>query len=93
MQTMRDQTDESMVEVFKDVYKSLRARNLAPNPHVMDNACSKVIKAFIQKEKVKIHLVKPHNHRVNGAEAVVKASKYHAVSALVTVNATCLLRL
>ena len=82
-----------MVKVFNDIYEYLQARNLAPKLHVMDNKCSKAIKAFIQKGKVKIHLVEPHNHCVNASNAAAKAAKYHASSALVTVNIKCPLRL
>ena len=82
-----------MVEVFRDIYDYLRAQNLMPNLHVIDNECSKVIKNIIKKDKVKIHLVELHNHRVNAAKAAVKAAKYHTLAALATVNVTCLLQL
>ena len=82
-----------MIKVFKDIYKYLQTRNLAPKLHVMDNECSKVIKAFILKKKFKIHLVEPHNHRVNATKAAVKAAKCHVVSGLATVNILFPLRL
>ena len=59
----------------------------------MDNECSKVIKAFILKKKFKIHLVEPHNHRVNATKAAVKAAKCHVVSGLATVDILFPLRL
>ena len=93
MRPMKGQIDKDMVEAFQDIYGYLREQNLTPALHVMDNKCSKAIKTFIQKEKVNIQLVEPHNHRVNAAEPAVKAAKYHTIAGLATVNITCPLRL
>ncbi len=40
-----------------------------------------------------IHLVPPHNHRVNVAERTITIFKEHFISALATVNKDCLLQL
>ena len=93
MRPMKGRTDKDMVEVFQDIYGYLRKQDLTPALHVMDNECSKAIKTFIQKEKVDIQLVEPHNHRVNAAEPAVKAAKYHTIAGLTTVDINCPLRL
>ena len=64
---MKGRTDKDIVEVFQDIYGYLRKRDLTPALHVMDKECSKAIKTFIQKEKVNIQLLEPHNHRMNTA--------------------------
>ena len=86
---MKDRTDGSMVEVFKEICDYLRAQNLVPNPHAMDTKCSKAITRNHRQNKVKIHFVEPHNHCVNAAKVTVKAAKYHTLAALPTVNVTC----
>ncbi|KAL7523612.1 LOW QUALITY PROTEIN: hypothetical protein ACHAWF_000593 [Thalassiosira exigua] len=43
----------------------------------MDNECSKMIRDYIQGEKVKIQLVEPDNHRVNVAESAIQTFKNH----------------
>ena len=85
---MKGRTDKHMVAVFEDIYDYLQERNLTPNHHVMDNDYSKAITNFIKKEKFDIQLVELHNHRVNAAESAVKATKYHTISALATVDLT-----
>ena len=92
MRPMKGRIDKDMVEVFQDIYDYLRERDLTPALDVMDNEYSKAIKNFIQKEKVDIQLVEPHNHRVNAAEPAVKATKYHTIAGLATVDINCQLR-
>jgi hypothetical protein len=40
-----------------------------------------------------IHLVPPHNHRVNAAERAIATFKEHFISALATVDKNCPLQL
>jgi len=37
LRSMNNQNDVCMVEVFKDIYEYLKARNLSPKLHVLDN--------------------------------------------------------
>ena len=68
MKPMKGMDDGSMIAVFKEIYEELEIQNFRPKLHVLDSQCSKVVKAYIQKEKVKIQLVEPYNHHVNAAE-------------------------
>ena len=86
---MKNRTDKSMLEVFKEIYEELEAGNCSPKLHVLNNECSKAIKKFITTSNSKIQLVEPHNHRVNAAETAVKTAKYHLLAALATVDPTC----
>ncbi len=38
-----------------------------------------------------VHLVPPHNHRINAAERAIATFKEHFIGGLATVNKNCLL--
>ena len=69
---MATQCDATMIYTFKNIYEYLKARNLAPKLHILDNKCSKAVQKYVKSEKLEIQLVEPHNHRVNAAEPEVK---------------------
>ncbi len=48
---------------------------------------------YIKKEDAQIQLVEPHNHQVNTAKTAIKATKYHIIAGLQTVNPECPLQL
>ena len=52
---MKNRSNASMIEVFKDVYKMLQQKRTNPSLHVLDNECSKAIKTFIAEQKMMIH--------------------------------------
>ena len=81
--------DDNMVKTFQELYAYLRERGIQPRLHVLDNECSKAIKAFIRSQETGIQLVEPHTHRVNAAETAVKAAKYHMIAALATLDVNC----
>ena len=93
MRPIKDRIDNCMVKTFQEVYEFLKQQNCAPKLHVLDNKCSKAVQAFIRKEKTSIQLVEPHNHQVNAAETAIKASKYHIIAGLQTVDPDCPLQL
>ncbi len=82
-----------MVNVFKDIYKTLKMRGWQPKLHVLDNKCLKAVQNYIREENVQIQIVKPHNHCVNAAEPTVKTTKYHLVAGLATVHKDCPLQI
>jgi hypothetical protein len=86
-------TDGTMIATFKDILANLNTRGYAPTLNVMDNKCSKAVEAHIRSNNMDIHLVPPHNHRVNAAERAIATFKEHFISALATVNKDCLLQL
>jgi hypothetical protein len=93
VRAMPSKTDGAMIAAFTDILADLNARGFSPMLKVMDNECSKAIKAHIQSNHMDIHLVPPHNHRVNTAERMIATFKEHFISALTTVNRNCLLQL
>ena len=93
MRAMPNRTDASMINVFKDIYETLKTRGWQPKLHVLDNECSKAVQKYIREENVRIQIVEPHNHRVNAAEPAVKTTKYHLVAGLATVHKDCPLQI
>ena len=83
---MRSQTDECMIDTFKDIYQFLKTCKHEPKLYVLDNECSKAVKNFIRNNDTDIQLVEPHNHTVNAAETVIKSTKYHMIAGLQTVD-------
>ena len=79
MKPMKRMDDSNMIAIFKEIYEELEIRNCEPKLHVLDNQCSKVVRSYIQKEKVNIQLIAPYNHRVNAAEPAVRTAKYHRI--------------
>jgi hypothetical protein len=59
----------------------------------MDNECSKAVAVHIRRNKMDIHLVPPHNHRVNAAERAIATFKEHFIAELATVDKDCPLQL
>ena len=82
-------TDGAMIAAFKDILMTLNTRGYAPTLNDMDNECSKAVKAHIRSNNMDIHLVPPHNHRVNAAERAIATFKEHFISALTTVDKDC----
>ena len=93
IRAMPNRTDDSMVKVFTEVYETLEQRNWKPKIHILDNECSKAVKKFILAKNVDIQLVEPQNHRVNAAETAVKATKYHLIAGLATIDKECPIQL
>ncbi len=61
VRAMPSKNDEAMIAAFKDILATLNTREYAPTLNVMDNECSKAVKAHIQRNNMDIHLVPPHN--------------------------------
>jgi len=85
--------DGAMIAAFTDILATLIACGYAPALNVMDNKCSKAVKAHIRSNKMDVHLVPPHNHRENVAECAITTFKEHFISALATVDKDCPLQL
>ncbi len=93
MQAMPNRTNASMVNIFKDIYETLKMQGWQPKLHVLNNECLKAMQNYICKENVQIQIVEPHNHRVNTFEPAVKTTKYHLVAGLATVHTDCPLQI
>ena len=73
-----------MVRVFRQKIEYLNDRGFKPVFNIIDNVASKAVRAYLEKEKVGIQLVEPHNHRVNAAERAVQTFKNLFISGLAT---------
>jgi len=93
VRAMPSKNDGAMIAAFTDILATLNACGYAPVLNVMDNECSKAVEAHIRSNKMDIHLVPPHNHRVNAAERAIMTFKEHFISALASVDKDCPLQL
>eukprot|EP00804_Cyclotella_cryptica_P014198 CCRYP_005618-RA/>CCRYP_005618-RA protein AED:0.40 eAED:0.40 QI:0/0/0/0.5/1/1/4/0/613 len=84
VRALTDQTDKSLIAVFRDVYEYLTDCGFQPKLNVMDNQCS---------TKAAIQLVNPDNHRVNAAERAIQTWKEHWLSSMGTLDPTCPIQL
>jgi hypothetical protein len=64
----------------------LAAKGFKPKLNVMDNQATKHIENFLTKNKCKVQLVEPHNHRVNAAERAIQTFKDAFIAALATTD-------
>jgi hypothetical protein len=93
VRAMPSKKDGAMIDAFTNILATLAACDYHPTPNAVDNECSKAIAAHIRKNDMDIHLVPPHNHRVNAAERAIATFKEHFIPALATVNKDCPLQL
>jgi hypothetical protein len=91
--TMPSKTNSAMIAAFTEILANLNAREYAPTLNVMDNEGSKIVEAPIRSNHMDIHLVPPHNHRVNTAKCAIATFKDHFISALTKVDRNCPLQL
>ncbi len=90
---MPSKNNAAMFAAFSNIFSTLAAHGYAPTLNVMDNEYSKAVEAHIKANKMNVHLVPPHNHRVNAAERAIATFKEHFIAGLATVNKNCLLQL
>ncbi len=68
-------------------------KGFKPKLNVMDNQATKHIKKILNKNKCKLQLVEPHNHRVNAAEHAIQTFKDAFIAALATTDSNFPLQL
>jgi hypothetical protein len=84
---MPSKTNGTIIAALPNILADLNACRYSPMLNViMNNECSKAIEAHIQNNHMDIHLVPPHNHRVNAANHAIATFKEHFISALATVD-------
>jgi hypothetical protein len=93
VRALKDLSDNSMVEVFKDVYDYLTSKGFKPKLNVMDNACSRAVQKYIKSTEADIQLVNPDDHRVNACKQAIQTWKNHWIAGLSTVDPACPLQL
>jgi len=85
--------DCSIFAAYKEIFETLEERVYKPKMNVMDNQATKYIKKFLTKKECNLHLVEPHNHRVNAAERAIQTFKDAFIAALATTDRDFPLRL
>jgi hypothetical protein len=93
VRAMPSRNDGAMIAAFTNILTNLNACGYIPTLNFMDNECSKAVEAHITTNNMDIHLLPPHNHRVNAAERAIATFKEHFISALTTVDKDCPLQL
>ncbi len=83
----------AMIAAFSDIFSTLAAHGYAPTLNVMENECSKAVEVNIKANKMKVHLVPPHNHHVNAAERAIATFNEHFIAGLAIVDKNCPLQL
>jgi hypothetical protein len=79
--------DKTIFEENRKQFDNLTKKGFKPKPNVMDNQATKYIKQFLDKNKCKLQLIEPHNHRVNTAERAIQTFKDAFIAALATTDA------
>jgi hypothetical protein len=77
----------SILEAFKQNFKSLEEKGYKPMINVMDNQATKVIKANLMPQQVSLQLVKPHNHCINATERAIQMFENWFIGVLGTTDA------
>jgi hypothetical protein len=62
--------DKTVFEAYKIQFDELTKRGFKSKLNVMDNQATKYIKQFLDKNKFKLQLAKPHNHHANALQNV-----------------------
>jgi hypothetical protein len=66
---MRSQKTNHLVQAYWNLIKQLKASNIHPKMHYMDNEAPEELKQIIREEfKMTLQLITPHSHRANIAE-------------------------
>ncbi len=90
---MPSKNNAAMIAAFSDIFSTLAAHGYAPTLNVKDNKCSKAVEVHIKANKMNVHLVLPHNHRVNAAECAIATFKENFITGLATADKDCPLQL
>jgi len=77
----------NILAAYKQNFEDLKSKGFTPKLYVMDNQATKVIKAYLTPQEVKLQLVEPHNHRVNTAERAIQTFKNRFIGTLGTTDA------
>ena len=85
--------DVSIFQAYKQQFEMLKAKGFKPKLNIMDNQATKHIKKYLTKNKCKLQLVEPHNHRVNAAGQAIQTFKDAFISTLATMDSVFLLQL
>ena len=82
-----------MVEVFTSIYVDLEVIGYKHKLHLLDNECSCAVRKFLKIKNTARKKVEAHHHNTNAADQAVKSTRYHIISHVTTIDASCLIQL
>jgi hypothetical protein len=74
---MPSKTNGAMIAAIMDKLADFNTQGYSPTLNIMDNECSKAVEVHIRSNHMDIHLVPPHNHRVNTTKRMIETFKEH----------------
>jgi hypothetical protein len=86
---MPSKNNAAMITAFAKILATLAAHGYKPTLNLTDNEWLKTVEAYIKSNKMDIHLVPPHNHRINAAKRAMVTFKEHFIAGLARVNRNC----
>ncbi len=90
---MPSKNKAAMFTFFTKILATLAVCHYKPTLNVTDKECSKMVEVYLKSNKMDIHLVPPHKHRINGAKRAIATFMEHFIVGLATVNRDCPLQL
>ena len=87
------QEDANMVEAFTSIFSNLEAIVHKPTLHVLNNECSRAVQNLSKIKNTVRQNVEAHHYDDNAAEPAVTCTKYHIISHIATMDASCLIQL
>ena len=72
VEQMKDRTAGEMIQTYKDMVLQLKACDIEPTEHVLDNECLEEFKQAIENNGMTYQLVPPYDHRRNIAEKAIQ---------------------
>jgi hypothetical protein len=76
----------SISTAYKTYFEELTAKGFKPKQNIMDNKATKHIENYLTKNKCKLQVMEPHNHRVNDAKCMIQTFKAAFIAALATTD-------
>ena len=64
-----------LLRAYKILVKYILQRGFKLDLHILDNEAPKLVKDFLQSQKIKFQLVPPYVHRANAAERAIRTFK------------------
>jgi hypothetical protein len=74
--------NKTIFEAYKKQFDKLTKQGFHIKLNIMNNQATKYITQFLDKNKCKLQLVEPHNHRINAAERAIQKFKNAFIAAL-----------
>jgi hypothetical protein len=87
VEPMRSRKANHLVQTYRTLIQRLKASNIHPKMHFMDNEAPEELKQLIRGElKMTLQLITPDSHRANIAERAIQTFKNHFCSILAGVD-------